>query len=568
LDHLSLHSITHTQDFRIILAKRIRLSFALLAAITIGISSIPVTSMAQMTSEELYSSFKNNLGVADTATEKILARRQGQAGTDAQALEQSVDPAKYILGPSDGVYLEVYAIHGFDQDLTVTPEGRLLIPEVGSVAVAGFTITEAEKKVKQALSKDYKSPDVSLSLRHLRPMKVSVVGDVLSPGIQTTTALQRVSEIIDRSGGFKLSSSLRNIEIRTPTGSLRTRADLVRYYALGDLAANPTIESGDVIVVPNAQKYVFVFGSVASPQRIEFVQGDSLSTALKLCGGLLPAADRDSIEISRFPENDPVNTIWLWANYAHGENPILHDGDQIFVRAFSQYHIPRLVGIGGEVPFPGQYPIVPGTTRIKDILDRAGGLLPNASLDQALLIRRSGVSSVLSDAEFRRIETMSQLRKEGLSDEQYDYYSARIYPSVMVVDFKALMAGDQSQNLILREEDSISIPRMMGYVTVSGSVNKQGNVEYIEGGSWKDYIAKAGGFSSTADRSAIRVVDTKTGSFIDPRSESNYAIAPGDMIIVPEEEPHFWKDFIAVTTLAASVLTIIVGVVVIAKNGL
>ena len=42
-----------------------------------------------MTSEELYASFKNSLGVADTATEKILARRQGQAGaTDIQALEE------------------------------------------------------------------------------------------------------------------------------------------------------------------------------------------------------------------------------------------------------------------------------------------------------------------------------------------------------------------------------------------------------------------------------------------------------------------------------------------------
>jgi protein involved in polysaccharide export with SLBB domain len=566
LDHLSLHSIT--QDFRIILEKSIRLRFAFLAAITIGISSIPGTLKAQMTSEELYSSFKNNLGVADTATEKILARRQGQVGMDAQALEQSVDPATYILGPGDGVYLSVYAIHGFDEDLTVTPEGRLLIPVIGSVAVAGYTITEAEKRVKQALAKDYKSPDVSLSLRHLRPMKVSVVGDVLSPGIQTTTALQRVSEVVDRSGGFKLSSSLRNIEVRTPTGSLRTRADLVRYYALGDLAANPTIEGGDVIVVPSAKKYILVSGSVASPQRIEFVQGDSLSTALKLCGGLLPAADPDSIEIARFPDNDPFHTIWLWANYAHSENPILHDGDQIFIRASSQYHVPRIVGIGGEVPFPGQYPIVPGTTRIKDIIDRAGGLLPNASLDEALLIRRTGIGSTLSDAEFRRIEIMSQLRKEGLSDQQYDYYSARIYPSVMVVDFKALMAGDESQNLILRENDSISVPRTMGYVTVSGSVNKQGNVEYIAGGSWKDYITRAGGFSSTADRNAIRVVDTKTGSFIDPRSESEYTIAPGDMIIVPEEEPHFWKDFTAVTTLAASVLTIIVGIVVIAKNGL
>ncbi len=519
-----------------------------------------------MTSGELYSSFKNNLGVADTATEKILARRQGQSGTDAQALEQPVDPNKYMLGPGDGVYLEVYAIHGLDQDLMVTPEGRLLIPQVGTVDVAGLTITAAQAKVKQALARDYKSPDVSLSLRHLRPMKVSVIGEVLSAGIQTTTALQRVSEVIDHSGGFKQSSSLRNIEIRTATGALRTRADLVRYYALGDLSANPTVESGDVIVVPTAKTYVLVSGSVASPQRVEYVKEDSLSTVIALCGGFLPASNKDSIEIARFPDNDPVHAQWLWVNYARGENPLLHEGDQIFIHAFSQYHVPRIMSIDGQVPFPGQYPIEPGTTRLKDIIDRAGGLLSNASLNEARLIRRTGLGDFSNDLEFQRLIKMSELRKEGLTNEQYSYYSSHFLMFAMVVDFKALMAGDQSQNLLLREQDSIYIPRALGYVTISGSVNKQGNVEYIEGGTWQDYIAKAGGFTDMADRGAIRVVNPQTGSYIDPRSESSSVIAPGDMIIVPEQEPHFWKDVAAVTAVLAQIITIVAGVLILKNN--
>ncbi len=561
-------SAFYERNLTAILLKRIKLAFAL-ATIILELGAFQPSARAQLTSNELYTSFQNQLGVADTMTERLMAGRKASlAGMDAQALEQPVDPATYLLGPGDGIHLDVYAIHGLDQDLMVTPEGGLIIAGVGNVEVAGLSITAAEKKVRLALARDYKSPDVSLSLRRLRTVKVSVLGEVLSPGIQTATALERVSEVIDRSGGFKTSSSLRNIQIRTLSGQLRVRADLVRYYAVGDLSANPPIEAGDVIVVLPTKRYVLVTGSVSSPQRLEFVEGDSLSTALTLCRGFLPAADRDSIEIARFPDSDPVHAEWLWEDYARGDNPALHEGDQIFVRAFSQYHVPRLVGIGGEVPFPGQYPIAPGTTRLKDIIDRAGGVLPTASLDEALLIRRTGIGSILSDAEFRRLQSMAQLRKDGLTDEQYDYYSARIYPSVMVVNFKALMAGDESQNLILREEDSISIPRAMGYVTVSGAVNMQGNVEYIERGSWRDYIAKAGGFSSTADRGAVRVVDSKTGSFIDPASETTYIIAPGDMIIVPQEEPHFWKDVGAITALTAQFITIFVGIIVVLKSGL
>lgn len=518
---------------------------------------------AQLTSAQIYNSFQNRVGVADTLTEKLMAgRRPGETSVAAQALEQPVDPNTYILGPGDGVYLDVYAMHGLNQDLTVTPEGRLLIPGIGAVDVAGLSITAAEKRTKAVLERDYKSPDLSLSLRNLRPIKVSVLGGVLSPGVQAATALERVSEVISRAGGFQASSSLRNIEIRTQTGALRARADLLRYYALGDLAANPPVQAGDVIVVPVAKRYVLVSGSVALPQRVEFVPGDSLSTELALCRGLLPGSDRDSIEIARFSPSDPVHAEWLWYDLAAGQDPLIQDGDQIFVHAFSQYHVPRLVAIDGEVPYPGEYPIEPGTTRLKDIIQEAGGMLSNASLTGAMLIRRSGVlNSWDNDPEFIRLKNLVPFVKEGLSEEEYSYLTARLdqYHATMVVDFKRLMAGDTSQNLILREEDSIYIPRALGYVSVSGSVNDQGDVEYIPGGNWRDYINRAGGFSYNADESALRVVDPKTGSYIDPRSNSDYVIVPGDMIIVPRAEQHFWKDVGALTAMTAQVLTIVTG---------
>ena|GEM_PF-195586 len=533
----------------------------LTAALIICFSGWFSKAAAQLTSAEIYSSFQNRVGVADTLTERLMSqRRVAESSVAAQALEQPVNPATYILGPGDGMYLNVYAIHGLDQDLTVTPEGRLLIPGIGGVDVAGLSIIEAEKRVRSALARDYKSPDVSLSLRHLRPIKINVIGEVLAPGIQTATAMERVSEVIDRSGGVKSNSSLRNIEIRRPTGALRARADLLRYYALGDLSANPPVEAGDVIVVSVAKRYVLVTGSVALPQRMEFVEGDSLSTELALCRGLLPGSDRDSIEMARYSPSDPEHAQWSWFDLARGENPLLRDGDQIFVRAYSQYHVPRIVGIGGEVPFPGSYPIDPGKTRLKDIIERAGGVLPNGSLSGATLVRRIGILNEWeSDPEFLRIKTVEPFMKEGLSQEEYTYLTARMdaYRAVMVVDFNRLMAGDTSQNLFLREQDSIYIPRALGYVSVSGSVNNQGDVTYIEHGSWEDYISKAGGFSVNADRGALRIVDPKTGSYIDPRADPDFHIVPGDMILVPRAEPHFWKDVGAVTAVSAQVLTII-----------
>ena len=75
-------------------------------------------------------------------------------------------------------------------------------------------------------------------------MKVSVLGEVLSPGVHQATAMMRVSEIIDRAGNLTEKSSLRNIEIHRPDGSLRGKADLIKYFNTGDLSANPVLKEG------------------------------------------------------------------------------------------------------------------------------------------------------------------------------------------------------------------------------------------------------------------------------------------------------------------------------------
>src|SRR5207244_1816378 len=114
------------------------------------------------------------------------------------------------------------AAHFLDQDLTVTPEGRIIVPKTGQIDVAGLSIPEAEKKINVLLEKEYKNPQAFLSLRRLRTMKVSVLGEVLSPGVHQATAMMRVSEIIDKAGNLTERSSLRNIEIHHADGSLRT----------------------------------------------------------------------------------------------------------------------------------------------------------------------------------------------------------------------------------------------------------------------------------------------------------------------------------------------------------
>jgi protein involved in polysaccharide export with SLBB domain len=535
------------------------------------LSLIGTRAHAQLSAYELYSrQFQNQAGVADTATERLLAQRQAiRAGYDAQALEGPVDPTTYILGPGDGVYLNVYAAHSLDQDLTVTPEGRLLIPRFGQVDVAGYTVMDAEARVNQVLSKDYRNPNAKLTLRKLRGIKINLLGEVVMPGVFTATSLQRLSEVIDKSGGFKEKSSLRNIEIRNAMGGIRAKADLVKYFSMGDVNANPYIQSGDVIMVPRTRRIVTIYGAVASPGAVEFREGDDLESVVALARGLQPAALTDSIEIARFSNGDPSRAQRFYVNYGSGKNTEIHEGDVIFIRSIPEYHIPRVVTIAGEVKYPGKYSIELGQTKLSDVLARAGGILATGSVDEAAVIRRVGVGTWESEPELIRLQQLGTLNSERMTEDEYNYLVARtrqLSKQVMVVDFRRLLNGDSGQDILLRDEDSIAVPRARGYVSVTGAVNNQGNVTFREGAKFEDYILRAGGYSASADRSAVRIINSKTSSYIDPTEEDDYVIGAGDVIVIPNERSNFWKNFETVSAVTAQVITIVAGVLLLIQS--
>lgn len=527
---------------------------------------------AQTPSYETYQKqFQNTIGVADTVTEKLLAQRQAiRAGYDAQAMEGPIDPASYKLGPGDGVYLDVYAAHSLDQDLTVTPEGHLIIARIGQVGVSGLTIPEAEQKINDLLKKDYKTPEVSLSLRKIRSVKVSVIGDVLAPGMYTAAGLSRVNEFIDKAGGFLTKSSLRNIEVRDPQGKMSAKADMVRYLVAGDLSANPTIQGGEVIVVPRISKFVTINGSVGDPGRKEYAEGDKLSVLIRIARGVHLDARLDSVEIARFTEDNPSIARRLYVNFAAGEDPDLKEGDIVSIRGRSEYHLPHVVAVSGEVKYPGKYSIEPGETRLMDVITRSGDILPTGSLEEAVVLRRVGIGSWESDPEFIMLQQLAQNPSVKLTDEQTSYYQARMRQlgrSIMVVNFKSLIErNDTSQNIYLRDDDSLWVPRARGYVSVIGSVNNQGNVSYVPSMKYKYYIEKTGGYTSSADKSEVRIINSRTSTYIDPRSDDDYQIGPGDTIVIPVEKPTFWDSFGKVTLLLAQIVTVIAGVVILFKK--
>ncbi len=165
-----------------------------------------------------------------------------------------------------------------------------------------------------------------------------------------------------------------------------------------------------------------------------------------------------------------------------------------------------------------------------ETITRAGGITPEAFLREATLVRTEAIR--LEDKEFERLKSVPPADMTG---DEYEYFKlrSRENPGLMVVDFHRLfVAGDQSQDLLLRGGDEVVIPRVKDFISVLGMVRAPGNILYEPTYAAKDYLAMAGDYAETADRGKTRVIKAVTGEWVSLDEVDD--IEPGDTIWVPE----------------------------------
>ena len=254
-------------------------------------------------------------------------------------VETTVDPAYYILGPNDILTVFIAPILYKPEipshlDIPVSPDGRIIIPGIGAIKIGGLSLLDAESLVSAEVMKVLKTSSVSLSLRKMRTFKVFVRGAIRKPGIIPATPADRVSEVIDRAGGLMYDASMRKIIITRSLSSSQTQSipvDLHDFFYKGEKTRNPFLNGGDVIFVPSqsANLTYEVSGEVGKPGTFEFKEGEMFSTAIISAGGMLETARMDSIEISRFNEDN--RTIKTWFVNASAADFPLESGDRIAI---------------------------------------------------------------------------------------------------------------------------------------------------------------------------------------------------------------------------------------------
>ncbi|MGE5109773.1 MAG: SLBB domain-containing protein [Acidobacteriaceae bacterium] len=297
----------------------------------------------------------------------------------------------YILGPGDELALVLWGSVSRSIRLVVDREGRVAMPEIGTLMVSGKTLGDARDMIQKALSTQYKDVHSDLSLARVRTVRVYVVGDVTRPGAYDISALSTVLNAVAAAGGPTDRGSLRRIR-HYRGNDLVAEVDMYDLLLKGVRGSIAGLAPGDTVLVPPVGPQVSVTGMVRRPAIYELKTETDLSQVLDLAGGVLATGSLREVRVERVQAHERKEMLSLKLPDSKdiaavqtalaGFRP--QDGDRIIIGAIAPYSN-QAVYLDGHVIHPGKYSFHDGMD-VSELIRSYQDLMPEPS-DHAEIIR-------------------------------------------------------------------------------------------------------------------------------------------------------------------------------------
>jgi polysaccharide export outer membrane protein len=156
----------------------------------------------------------------------------------------------YNIGPNDVLFLKVFGEETVSGNYTVSPTGVLSVPLIAPMSVMGLAAHQLEEKLKSALTRVIKNPEVTVIVTDIRSMPVFFGGEVARVGSMNLSNKTTILQGILLAGGLTRFASERIIIIRR-VEDLKTRRYETTWDKILDGSDNldfTTLESGDIII--------------------------------------------------------------------------------------------------------------------------------------------------------------------------------------------------------------------------------------------------------------------------------------------------------------------------------
>ena len=467
----------------------------------------------------------------DEAKAKIIKRTFGSSvfsntKFDPTANVNVATPNNYVLGPGDKLNLDIYGYSQATQTATVNTDGFIVLQRAGIVNVAGLNIEEAEKKIKNALSKVYLGLNsgngypantfLKISLIGYRSIKIKITGEVIAPGTYTVTSFTSMLNALYACGGPNDIGTYREIKLirnNRVVSTLDLYDVITKGYSKGDMLLK---EQDNIQVGPYISR-VAVEGNMKRTGLFEILPHENLNVVLNYAGGFDQYAYSDRIKIYR---NTPTERKILDIKSDEFNKTAIHSGDSLVIGKILD-RFENLVSINGAVFRPGEYSLDNNKT-LSSLIKSAEGLKEESLQGRINIIRTN----------------------EDLSIQNI---------SVNLADINAGRVSD----VVLKRLDEVFVPSIFeltetSFVKIQGAINNPLAVDgvqvpFVKNMTIQDLIVKVGGLTEAASLSKVEVVRRKRN--VDPKQMDaqiseiiEFEIQP-DLVIENKKETFYLLPF-------------------------
>ncbi|WKY56767.1 SLBB domain-containing protein [Vibrio sp. SNU_ST1] len=387
----------------------------------------------------------------------------------------------------------------------VDKRGRITLPEVGAVFVAGYDSKQLNKVVLESLATAYK--DLSNASVYVKEQQIIIYvqGYVEQPGEYTLALGSSIQMALYAAGGLRAGAQLDKLILKR--GAEKQEFNYKKFLDSGDESTLPALQSLDSLFVPasplvgnieqefdaaklansgdsgDSRNSIKVFGEVNAPGSFTYKENTDLVDVLMRSGGVTRYA---SVEQIRVISNNTPTLFNLKRYLDSGDKsllPILRPGATIFVPKQEEEikSGANMVYVMGEVASPGAFEGKKGAT-FMDILANAGGPTRFAESRQIRILKADG----------RVVKFDLAAYTEGLPNSTP--------PSIKAGD--AIFVPEKTD---MNEKSWLKISPDRA-VNVIGEVVRPGRIEWSDEMDFMGLLAHVGGPTLRADTTKIEVV--------------------------------------------------------------
>lgn len=214
----------------------------------------------------------------------------------------------------------------------VDEDGKIAVPMVGAISVAGLTTSDAQKKIARALEKGgfIIKPNINLMVQQYRSKQVSVLGQVMQPGKYVLESNSDLTDLLALAGGINPNGSDTVILIHKQDGQLKkTIIDTIDLFKEGKFNLDYPVADGDIIYVPRAEVF-YIYGEVQHPGAYRLEKHMNIMQAIALGGGITLRGTEKGAQIRREDKDGQTATLPATPDAQVQANDVIYVKESLF----------------------------------------------------------------------------------------------------------------------------------------------------------------------------------------------------------------------------------------------